>query len=173
MAPYDEQSKRTPQHSALPAFAAMTIALLLQAGSAFAASAPSVPPGFTITKIASPSPASASNCDDLAFLEGHLFLGCQNRTLSVGGGGTSTLIEYTQAGAVLNTWPIADKIDGMAGDPLNHRLIITLNEDTRSHLMTLTPSAPAAQQLTHTPTAPTRAAHPLRPRCTRAAVPTR
>ncbi|HEX4837627.1 MAG TPA: hypothetical protein VFV03_03785, partial [Solirubrobacteraceae bacterium] len=74
--------------------------MLLCAGVAFAASAPkpSVPAGFTITKIAAPVPASASNCDDLAFLEGHLFLGCQNKTLSVGGGGNSTLIEYTPAG---------------------------------------------------------------------------
>jgi hypothetical protein len=133
----------------LPLAAALAaIVLLVQAGSAFAAPAPSVPSGFTITKIAAPSPSTASNCDDLAFLEGHLFMGCQNRTLSVGGGGSSTLIEYTQAGAVLNTWSVTDKIDGMAGDPLNHRLIITLNEDTRTHLTTLTPSAPAAQQLT-------------------------
>jgi hypothetical protein len=111
--------------------------------------APSVAAGFSITKIAAPSPASASNCDDLAFLEGHLFLGCQNKTLSVGGGGNSTLIEYTPAGAVVNTWSITDKIDGMAGDPLNHRVIVTLDEDAHSHLATITPGAPSGQQVTY------------------------
>ena len=79
----------------LAAALGVILSFVLFAGTAFAASAPtpSVPAGFTITKIAAPAPATASNCDDLAFLEGHLFLGCQNKTLSVGGGGSSTLIE--------------------------------------------------------------------------------
>ncbi|HEV2981100.1 MAG TPA: hypothetical protein VGX51_06685 [Solirubrobacteraceae bacterium] len=124
---------------------------MFSAGAAFAASAPapSVPAGFTITKVAAAVPSSASNCDDLAFLEGHLFLGCQNKTLSVGGGGNSTLIEYTTAGAIVNTWSIQDKIDGMAADPLNHRVIVSLNEDANTHLATVTPSAPSGQQVTH------------------------
>jgi hypothetical protein len=122
---------------------------LISAAGALAAPAPSVPAGFTITKIAAPAPATASNCDDVALLEGHLFLGCQNKTLSVGGGGDSTLIEYTPAGAVVNTWSITDKIDGMAADPLNHRVILTLDEDTRTHLATVTPSAASGQQVTN------------------------
>lgn len=131
--------------------AGVVIGVVSFAGAAFAASAPapSVSAGFAITKLAAPSPASASNCDDLAFLEGHLFMGCQNKTLSVGGGGNSTLIEYTPSGAVVNTWSITDKIDGMAGDPLHHRVIVSLNEDTRTHLATITPSAPSGQQVTY------------------------
>jgi hypothetical protein len=131
------------------AVAGVVIGVLIFAGAAFAAPAPSVPGGFTITKIAAPAPASASNCDDLAFLEGHLFMGCQNKTLSVGGGGNSTLIEYTPAGAVVNSWSITDKIDGMAADPLNHRVIVSLDEDTRTHLATITPSAASGQQITY------------------------
>jgi hypothetical protein len=141
-----------PRRNALPlaaALAAAIIGVLPFAGAAFGATTPSVPAGFAITKIAAPSPASASNCDDLAFLEGHLFLGCQNKTLSVGGGGDSTLLEYTTAGTVVNTWSIADKIDGMAADPLNHRVIVSLNEDASTHLVTVTPSAPGGQQVTH------------------------
>ena len=46
------------------------------------------------------------SCDDLAFLEGHFFLGCQNKTLSTGGGGNSTLVEYTVAGALVKIWLI-------------------------------------------------------------------
>jgi hypothetical protein len=147
-----------PRRNRRPLAAALAVAggvtsvlgVLISAGAASAASVPmpSVAAGFTIAKIAAPAPASASNCDDLAFLEGHLFLGCQNKALSVGGGGNSTLIEYTTAGAVVNTWSITDKIDGMAGDPLNHRLIVSLNEDTSTHLVTVTPSAASGQQVT-------------------------
>ena len=133
------------------ALAGVVFSFLIFAGAAFAAStpAPSVSAGFAITKIAAPNPASASNCDDLAFLEGHLFLGCQNKTLSVGGGGNSTLIEYTTAGAIVNTWSIKDKIDGMAADPFNHRVIVSLNEDANTHLATITPSAASGQQVTY------------------------
>ncbi len=129
---------------------AVAVAMLWSAAQAIAApsAAPSVPSGFTITKIAAPQPSVASNCDDLGFLEGHLFMGCQNKTLSVGGGGNSTLIEYTPTGAVVNTWSIMDKIDGLAGDPLTHEVILTLDEDANSHLMTINPSAPAGQQIT-------------------------
>jgi hypothetical protein len=120
-------------------------------GAAFAASTPrpAVQAGFSITKIAAPAPATASNCDDVTFLEGHLYVACQNKTLSVGGGGNSTLIGYTAAGAAVNTWSIKDKIDGMAADPLNHRIIVTLNEDTSTHLATIAPSAASGQQVTY------------------------
>ncbi len=154
MPPRREPSKLClPRHSPpllTVGLAGVLISVLISAGAAFAAPAPapSVPAGFAITKLAAPVPANAGNCDDLGFLEGHLFLGCQNKTLSVGGGGNSTLIEYTPTGAVLNTWSIKDKIDGLAGDPLNHRLIVTLNEDANTHLVTVTPSAASGQQVT-------------------------
>jgi hypothetical protein len=55
---------------------------------------PTVPAGFTITKVAD-APQGASNCDDLAFLDGHLFMGCENKTLNTGGSGEITLVEVT------------------------------------------------------------------------------
>jgi hypothetical protein len=107
---------------------------------------PSVPAGFQITKLAD-APKGSSNCDDLAFLDGNLYMGCQNKTLSIGGGGNSTLLEYTTGGKLVKTWSVKDKIDGMNADPLHHRLTVTENEDANSHLFTLTPAAPAAQQI--------------------------
>ncbi|MGI8412767.1 MAG: hypothetical protein ACR2LV_06715 [Solirubrobacteraceae bacterium] len=89
------------------------------------------------------------NCDDLAFLDGHLFMGCQNKTMSTGRGGNSTLVEYGLDGSVVNTWSIKDKIDGLGADPANHRVIATLDEDANSHLATIMPSAPTGQQLTN------------------------
>ncbi len=107
---------------------------------------PTVSAGFTISRLAA-APAGTMSCDDLAFLEGHFFLGCQNKTLSSGGGGNSTLVEYTAAGELLRIWSITDKIDGIGADPLNHRMIVTENEDGNTRLFTVTPSAPAARQV--------------------------
>ena len=134
----------------VPFLAALVISLLGLHGIAVAASspAPSVAPGFAIQKLA-PAPKGATNCDDLAYLDGHLFMTCQNMTLSTGGGGNSTIVEFASDGSVINTWSIPDKADGIAGDPLNHRVIVTLNEDAHTHLVTITPSAPAGEQVTN------------------------
>lgn len=107
---------------------------------------PSVPPGYTITKL-SGAPKGVTNCDDLARLDGHLFMGCQNAAMSAGGGHNSTLLEYADDGALLNRWSIPDKIDGVGADALTHRVILTLNEDAHSHLATIAPSAPIGQQV--------------------------
>lgn len=109
---------------------------------------PTVPAGFAISKVAA-APKQSMNCDDLAFLEGHLFMGCQNKAMSSGGGGNSTLVEYALGGSVVNKWSIRDKIDGLGADPANHRVIATLDEDANSHLATIMPSAPAGQQITN------------------------
>lgn len=57
---------------------------------------------------------------------------CQNTTQSPGGGGNSTIVEYAGDGSVINTRSLPDKADGIGGDPLNHRLIVTLNEDAHT-----------------------------------------
>ncbi|MDQ6744590.1 MAG: hypothetical protein M3Z27_01000 [Actinomycetota bacterium] len=134
---------------------AILSALAASAPPALAASAPkpaapkpSAAAGFTVTKILA-APASTQSCDDLGFLNGNLFMGCQNATLSGGGGGTSTLVEASPAGTVIKTWAIKDKIDGLAGDPMTHKVIVTLNEDANTRLATVAPSAPASQQVTY------------------------
>lgn len=121
---------------------------LAPAALAAAPAKPTVPSGFTISKLVA-APKASMNCDDLAFLEGHLFVGCQNKAMSSGGGGNSTLVEYGLDGGVVNTWSLKDKIDGIGADPANHRVIVTLDEDANSHLATVMPSAPAGQQITN------------------------
>lgn len=125
-----------------PLVAALAIAAAYPAAGTAAAPAakPSVPAGFTITKVAS-APAGAGNCDDMASLAGHLFVTCQNKTLSNGGGGNSTLVEFGLDGTVVKTWSLKDKMDGIGADPLHNRVIVTLNEDANSHLVTVTPAA--------------------------------
>lgn len=118
-----------------------------------ATSKPTAAPGFRLTKLAA-APKGATNCDDLALLDGHLFMACQNNLLSNGRGGpptpakdTSTLVELTTTGKAVKTWSVKGKMDGIGADPLHHRVIATLNEDANSHLVTVDPSAPTAQQV--------------------------
>lgn len=91
----------------------------------------------------------ASNCDDLGFLDGHLFMGCENKTLNTGGSGDSTLVGYTPAGTVLHTRSIKHEINGRAGDPLTHKVIVSLDENKNPHTATVTPLAPAGRQVTY------------------------
>ena len=133
---------------AAPWLAGLCVLGLGPISAARAATKPTVPAGFTISKVAD-APKGAGNCDDLAILDGHLFMGCQNKALSNGGGGNSTLVEFSPGGSVVKTWSIKDKIDGLNADPLHHRLIATLDEDANTHLVTVAPSAPAAQQVVH------------------------
>ncbi len=131
--------------------AVIAVASLIPAAAALGAQAakppaPTVPRGFTISKLAA-LPKSATSCDDLARLDGHLFVACQNMTQSTGGGGNSTILEYADDGALLSTWSMPDKADGLTGDPLHHRLIVTLDEDAHSHLATITPAAAPGQQV--------------------------
>lgn len=127
----------------------VSVGMLAVSQAAVAAPAkPTVPTGFTITKVAD-APEGTGNCDDLGFLDGNLFVGCKNKTTSSGEGGNSTLVEYTPAGAVVQTWSIKHQIDGLAGDPLTHQVIVSLDENENTLLATVTPSAPAGRQVTY------------------------
>jgi hypothetical protein len=145
---YDPGLRRGPLARVLgpasAALAALVVAVLGPASSA--AAAPVASSGFTITQIAT-APAGASNCDDITLLDGDLFVTCQNATQSTGGGGNSTIVEYAGDGSIANTFSLPDKADGIGADPLNHRLIVTFNEDGNSHLATIKPSAPAGSQV--------------------------
>jgi hypothetical protein len=127
---------------------AVLVASLVAASAAAAATPSALAPGFKVAKIAV-FPKGVTNCDDIGFLNGNIFVGCQDKTLSSGGGGNSTLVEFTPAGAVVKTWSIKHKIDGLAGDPFKHVVVITLDEDANSLMATVNPTAPAGQQLTY------------------------
>jgi hypothetical protein len=123
------------------------ISVLGQGATAVAAVPTPTQAGFAISLIAV-APRGAGNCDDIASLDGHLFLACRNAVLSTGGA-SGTIAEYTENGSLINAWSIPDEVAGIGADPLNHRLIVALNENVNSHLATITPSAPAGQQVTN------------------------
>src|SRR5215472_385110 len=77
--------------------------------------------------------------DDIAALGGHLYVGFQNNVGSQGeaaGSGNldSTLVELTPTGSVVKQWDVKGKIDGMGADPATGRVILTVNEDSKSSL---------------------------------------
>ncbi|HEY4428168.1 MAG TPA: hypothetical protein VGN08_08205 [Solirubrobacteraceae bacterium] len=139
----------------LNASSACVLAALVLAPTAIAA--PEAAPGFTVSAFATaPETVPATTgADDIAGLGGNVFVGWQNGVGTKGepnsstGQTAGTVVEYDPAGQVLGTWSLTGKIDGLGGDPARGRLIATVNEDGNSSLYTITPSAPAAQQVRH------------------------
>src|SRR5215468_9642886 len=77
--------------------------------------------------------------DDIAALGGHVYVGFQNNVGSQGeaaGSGNldSTLVELTPTGSVVKQWDVKGKIDGMGADPATGRVILAVNEDSKSSL---------------------------------------
>src|SRR4029077_1651043 len=92
--------------------------------------------------------------DDIVTLRGNLYVGFQNGVGSQGepsGSGNldSTLVEFTPAGSVVNQWDVTGKIDGMGADPASGQVIVTVNEDSKSSLYTV--SGGALTHYTYTP----------------------
>lgn len=129
-------------------------ALAIASGSAAIAAGPTVPAGFSITTLA--TGGSLSKPDDITVLGNDLFVSFQNGVgakgePAPGGGMTSTVQEYTMAGAPVAKWTLTGKCDGLSADPANNRLIATVNEDANSSLYTITPSSPTPTHYVYSP----------------------
>jgi hypothetical protein len=122
----------------------------LLTGGTSAMAAVTVPPGFTVTQFAV-GPTGATHPDDIARLDGTIFVGYQNGVGPDGtpAGSTSTVVQYSDSGAVLGMWTPTGRIDGMAADPVHHLVYLTSNEDANSSFYIIDPNAAAASQLTH------------------------
>jgi hypothetical protein len=92
--------------------------------------------------------------DDLVTLGGNLYAGFQNGVGSQGevapsGNLDSTLVEFTPTGSVVKQWDVQGKIDGMGADSANGQVIVTVNEDSKSSLYTI--SGGTVTHYTYTP----------------------
>jgi hypothetical protein len=92
--------------------------------------------------------------DDIVTLGGKLYVGFQNGVGSQGetsGSGNldSTLVEFTPAGSVVKQWDVTGKIDGMGADSATGQVIVTVNEDSKSSLYTV--SGGTVTHYTYTP----------------------
>jgi hypothetical protein len=142
--------RRWLRAAALTATAAAAATLPVSLASATSA-APAVPQNFAISLFAS-APSGDSSPDDIVRLGDEVFVGYQNGVGPNGepnasGGTASTIVEYNPDGSVANQWSVTGKVDGLGSDPDRHRVIATVNEDSNSSLVTITPWAPPADQL--------------------------
>jgi hypothetical protein len=58
---------------------------------------------------------------------------------STDGNRDSTIVEFTQSGAVVNQWDIRGKCDGLTANPATGLVVATVNEDANSSLYTINP----------------------------------
>ena len=84
--------------------------------------------------------------DDMAYLDGHVFVGFQNGVGSKGEGSAlgntdSTIIEFDLQGHKIAQWDVVGKNDGLGPDPSTNRLIATVNEDGNSSVYLIDPTA--------------------------------
>jgi hypothetical protein len=130
-------------------------AIVAIAGAGTAVAAPSAPAGFKLTTFASAPSASTVGPDDIAYLDGHVFVAWQNGVGTKGEPNprtnqtTSTLVEYSHQGAVLHAWNLEGKIDGLGGDEETDRVIATVNEDGNSSLYAIKPHERSSRQVRH------------------------
>ena len=84
--------------------------------------------------------------DDMAYLDGHVFVGFQNGVGSMGepsalANKDSTIVEFDLQGRKLAQWDVVGKNDGLGADPSTNRLIATVNEDGNSSVYLIDPTA--------------------------------
>ena len=92
--------------------------------------------------------------DDITALGRNLFTGFQNGVGAQGEPSTSgntdcTIVEFTGSGKVIRQWDIKGKCDGVTADPGIRAVIVTVNEDAKSSLYTITPGARVSRQVVH------------------------
>jgi len=107
--------------------------------------------GLTVKVFAS-STAALSQPDDIATYGKDIVTGWQNHvgadgTPGPGGVTRSNVTEQNTNGKLLHSWSITGHVDGLTGDPANHRIIATVNEDAYSSLYVIRPDASAANQV--------------------------
>jgi hypothetical protein len=120
-----------------------------------AAAAPVAPPGFRLTPFATAPNATTTGPDDIALLDGHIFVGWQNGVGPKGepnpvtGQTASTVVEYNRRGNAVRSWSLTGKVDGMAGNPATHELVASVDEDGNTSLYTIRPAQRVSAQARH------------------------
>jgi hypothetical protein len=84
-----------------------------------------------------------SNPDAIELDGQNVWVGYQNASVKDGSDNTktSTVVEYTLAGKVLNTWPVPGHVDGLRIDPATHKAWATSNEDAAPLLNIIDPAS--------------------------------
>jgi len=137
------------------AWLGVTVVAAAAAGCSSSTSSPSPSPSaapktLTVKQLILGEPLHHTQPDDITALGGKLYVGFQNGVGAQGepapsGNLNSTLLEFTPTGSVVKQWSLPGKIDGMGADPAANQVIVTVNEDSKSSLYTVS----GAGTLTH------------------------
>ncbi len=117
--------------------------------------APTAPSGFQVQRFAGAPNAMTTGPDDIAMLDGHLFVSWQNGVGARGQAAPTThdtqgvVVEYGSHGQTMHEWALKGSIDGLGGQPTAGRVIATSNQDGNPSLFTITPTAAAGKQVVH------------------------
>lgn len=103
--------------------------------SAATLQAASVTPAIFTTGAA----VSGTSPDSIMFALGSVWVSYQNGADSTGASGSSTVVRYSQSGAVQHTWSIAGNVDGLRIDPSN-QVWAMQNNDGNSALTVINPT---------------------------------
>jgi hypothetical protein len=110
----------------------------------------------TFTPAGSNTPVTdpLTNPDDITAMGHLLFVSFQNGVGAQGepssdGNTASTVVEFTADGTVVGQWDLVGKCDGLTADPQRGEVIATVNEDNNSSIYTISPFAPASEQVQH------------------------
>jgi hypothetical protein len=147
------------------ACALLAVAALSSAATAGPATAPASTSSASGLPTISPQPFAAGDPtavppqtkpDDIAILGGNLYVTYQNGvgpdgTPSPTGNAQSTVVEYSPAGAVMQSWLLLGRCDGLGADPMHNRLFATVNEDNNSSLFVLTPGVNSPAHYSYDP----------------------
>ncbi|HEX4183328.1 MAG TPA: hypothetical protein VHY34_08720 [Caulobacteraceae bacterium] len=124
------------------------LALMLGGGLAAlassAAAAPSASPGYTLSVFAGPL-AGSSAPDSIAVVGNDVFVGYGNGGAPDGSAGAmSTIAEYSNSGAFINSITVAGHNDGLRYNAASGQLWALQNEDANPNLVLLNPKTLAA-----------------------------
>ena len=148
----------------LAASGAATLGTALVPGALAASSAGASPVASTLTAATVLSGSSLSHTftvggvtksepltkpDDVTMLGLDVFVGFQNGVgpqgeASTSGNLDSTIVEMSQTGKKVAQWDIKGKADGVTADPDTGQVIATVNEDAKSSLYAINPTAASA-----------------------------
>jgi hypothetical protein len=155
-------TRRRWSRNLMAAACAAAAALPLLAGAAQAAptatkaDAPTVAPRL----FAQPPPTApgattkATNPDDITQLDDLIYVTFQNNAGKDGtpAGSFSTIAAYqADTGALVTTYQLPGRCDGLTADPTHHRLLASVNEDNNSSLFVIHPGQPTPQHYTYSP----------------------
>ena len=106
-------------------------------------------PTYNVQQFAAGTAVGGTSPDSVSYGDGSVWLAYQNGADSAGASGSSTVVRYSPAGAVLHTWTIAGNVDGLKVDPSSGLVWALQNNDGNSALTVINPVTNATSAYTY------------------------